>query len=146
MAIGLKIIDGDVNILPSGKLDTIEESEKAARDFVKMMRTDVESFDDLTEYYRYNPKYGNLLSRLIAQGLGRLTIIEVATSLLQTSIQNYLSLQESRNNLSAGEIIINVSYDVAFNIDEPSVLIVPVSITTAEGLTYNLGEFEERIA
>lgn len=145
MAIGFKIVNGDYVIDYSGALETISSGEKCLRDFEKVMRTNVESTDARPVLYRYNPKYGNLLKRLVSSNLSKQTILEVAKSLLYNSIQRYLSLQESRDNLSSGEIIIDIVYDVFFDINRAGMLKVPMKITNADGITYTTEEFELRV-
>lgn len=145
MAVGIKMISGDIIISPSGKLELVSNGQKCIRDFDKMLKTDVESGSNKTKYYRYNPSYGNMISTLIGQNFSRKQILEIASELTYQTIQNYLSLQETRNNLESGEIIINTNFNTYFDTDNPSLLLIPIKITNAEGLTYDLGEYEQEI-
>lgn len=146
MSAGVKIIDGDININSAGAIEIVEGGDKCLRDFGKMLQTSTESTDNKTDLYRYNPNYGSLLDKLIGQGLTKRQILEVSSELMYATIQSYLKVQESRQNLSSGEIIVDVKYDTFFDAYNPSVIIIPIKITNAEGITYDLGEFEQRIA
>jgi len=145
MATGYKIINGDYVISNSGSVETIEGGEKCLRDFEKMMRTNVESSDAKPFLYRYNPEYGNLLKRLISSNMSRNAIIDVSKSLLYNTIKRYLSLQESRNNLSSGEIIIDIQYNIFYDPNRPAVLKVPIKIKNADGVTYDINTLELRV-
>jgi len=144
VASGLQIVNGDFVIGHTGAVEIVEKGPKCLRDFGKMLQTSSESSDNQTEYFRYNPTYGSLLDKLITHNMSKSTILEIASSLLYATIQNYLELQETRDNLTAGEIIIDVNFDVNFDVRTPGLLVIPMSITTSEGVTYNLGEFEQR--
>lgn len=147
MAVGLKIIGGDFVIESGGALNFVTEGNKCIRDFGKMLTTDTESIDNVTSYYRYNPNYGSYLRNLSRQtGLGRKAVLSIAQELVYTTIQNYLSQQEKRDNLSEGEIITDVSYDVYYDPSNPSVILIPITVTNGQGQVFDLGEFEERIA
>jgi hypothetical protein len=109
--------------------------------------TDNEGTDNVTTYYRYNPTYGNQLRNLSRQaGLGRNATLTFAKELVYITIRNYLDLQESRDNLSEGEIITDIKYDVYYDPDNPSVILIPMKLVNGQGQIFNLGEFEERIA
>ena len=147
MAAGLKIVNGDFSIDVSGALEYANEGEKCLRDFGKMLVTDNEGIDNITTYYRYNPSYGSQLKNLSRQtGLKRNSLLNFAKELVYISIRNYLDLQESRNNLSEGEVIVDIKYDVYYDPNNLSTILIPMSLTNGQGQIFNLGEFEERIA
>ena len=147
MAIGLKIVNGDFVIDGSGALEYATEGEKCLRDFGKMLVTNNEGMDNVTTYYRYNPAYGNQLRNLSRQtGLQKNALLNFAKELMYITIDNYLKLQEDRKNLSEGEIIISINYDVYFDPDNPSLILIPIKITNGLGQMFTLEEFEERIA
>lgn len=146
MAFGLKIINGDFHISENGSVLTVSDGEKCLRDFGKMLNTDAENTQNMTEYYRYNPSYGSLLGNTqFYSGLSRATVLDVINELTYNTIKNYLALQESRDNLDLGEVIIDCRYDTYFDTDNPALVIIPIKITNGQGLSYNLGEFEERV-
>lgn len=132
MAVGLKIINGDFTINASGAVDVVTETEKAIRDFGKMLVTKKEYPENLTTYTRYNPTYGTELdNRSRYAGLSRSTIRDVVISLLNEGIVNYISLQEKRTNLSLGEIVTSVNFDAFYDIEDKRNLVVPITISTA---------------
>ena len=61
MAVGLKIVEGDVVINNAGLIDVVEQTAKCLRDFGKMISTKKEYYGNETAYYRYNPSYGTEL-------------------------------------------------------------------------------------
>jgi len=147
MAVGLKIVGGDFVLDGSGALDFVTEGDKCLRDFGKMLVTDNEGADNVTSYYRYNPTYGNQLRNLSRQtGLRKNVLLTFAKELVYITIQNYLDLQERRDNLSEGEIITDIKYDVYYDPDNPSIVLIPIVITNGQGQVFTLAEFEERIA
>lgn len=132
MAVGLKIVDGDFIINGSGTVDVVTESEKAVRDFGKMLVTKKEYPENLTTYTRYNPKYGTELdNRSKYAGLSRELIRDVVISLLNEGITEYIILQETRSNLSLGEVITSVNFDAFYDIQDKRNLVVPITISTA---------------
>lgn len=144
MASGLKIINGDFSIGFDGIVKLVEGNEKCLRDFGKMLQTSAQSDDDLSEYYRYNPNYGSLLDKLITHNMSKSTILEVANSLMYVTIRNYLDLQETRDNLSAEEIILDINFEIYFDVQDPTLLRIPIKLTNSKGITYSVGEFEQR--
>jgi len=146
MSVGLKIANGDIVINSDGTLDIVEQGDKCLRDFGKMLVTDVQSAENIPEFFRYNPQYGSLLNRLSSNNQKKDTVIQLAYDLVYSTIQNYLNLQGQRNNLDIGEIIVDVDFQVYFDIQDSTTLIIPIKVTNAEGLTFEVGEFEERIS
>ena len=146
MATGLQIVNGDFVIDGSGALNYVSEAEKCLRDFGKMLVTDNEGTDNVTSYYRYNPTYGNQLRNLSTQtGLDRASILNFAQELMFITVRNYLDLQESRSNLSEGEIITDLSYNVYFDPENPGTVLIPMKLTNGQGQIFNLGTYEERV-
>ena len=132
MAVGLKIVNGDFIINSAGTVDVVTESEKAVRDFGKMLVTKKEYPENLTTYTRYNPTYGTELdNRSRYAGLSRTAIRDVVISLLNEGVVGYIALQEARTNLSLGEIITSVNFDAFYDIQDKRNLIVPIKISTA---------------
>lgn len=147
MAVGLKIVGGDFVIDGSGALEYTTEGNKCLRDFGKALVTDSEGIDNVTTYYRYNPTYGNQLRNLSRQtGLKKDQLLNFAKELVYITIRNYLDLQESRDNLSEGEIITNIKYDVYYDSNNPGTILIPIKLTNGLGQIFTLEEFEERIA
>lgn len=145
MAVGLKMINGDW-VFDAGSVDFVDSGEKCLRDFGKMLVTDTEGSDNITTYYRYNPAYGNMLRRLYNQsGIKRDALLEFANDLVFMTVRNYLDLQEQRDNLSEGEIIVDVSYDTYYDPNNSAVILVPISIQNGTGQIFNAGTFEERV-
>ncbi len=132
MAIGLKMIDGDFFFTASGSIETVSGKDKGTRDFDKMLRTDAEISTNLTTYYRYNPNYGSYLVCMTGAMGSRKNLLNSAKDLIDKTIKNYIALQESRNNLSLGEILVDISYDVYYDPNNPSTILIPMTITTAE--------------
>jgi len=132
MAVGLKIIDGDFCVTAAGTVEVVENTDKGIRDFDKMLKTDAEISTNLTTYYRYNPKYGNYLVSMTGAMGSKKHLLNTAKDLINNTIKNYISLQESRSNLSLGEILIDISYDVYYDPNNPSTILIPMTITTAE--------------
>jgi hypothetical protein len=131
MAVGLKIINGDFYFTESGSVEVVSDTDKGIRDFDKMLKTDAEISTNLTTYYRYNPTYGNYLVCMTGAMGSKKNLLNSAKDLINKTIKNYLSLQESRNNLSLGEILVDISYDVYYDPNNPSTILIPMIITTA---------------
>jgi len=147
MAIGLNIINGDFIINTNGAVDTVSESKKCLRDFGKMLRTDVETPENKTKYFRYNPTYGNLLAfKELYSNMSKRNTLEALNELIYTTIQNYLTLQESRNNLDLGEVILDITFDTYYDTLNPNLVIIPVKIINGQGLELSAGIFEQRVA
>jgi len=132
VAVGLKIIDGDFVINRSGQVETVVESEKCKRDLHKMLMTSAEYPGNTTTFERYNPNYGTQLDNLsLYQGLSRLAIRDTVIQLLNEAIASYITLQESRTNLSIGEVITYINFDVFYNVDDIRELVVRITFGTA---------------
>jgi len=148
MAVGLKIQNQDFVLLGSGQLEFITGKEKCSRDFYKMLCTEVESESNLTGLYRYNPTYGTeLYKRELFNDLTDKEVLQVAQVLVKQAIQNYIRLQESRKNLSLGEIITGVEHR-AYIVTDPTYgrkVVVNINLSLASGEQFNLGMFEEYV-
>lgn len=147
MAVGLKIIGGDFVISPAGAIEMVDQTDKCTRDFGKMLMTDKEYPNNTTTYDRYNPDYGTELNNKSQYvGLSRMGKRDSVIILLNDAINNYLKLQESRNNLDFGEVITNVNFEVFYNVRDMRNLIIDVSFETAYGgQTISLGQFIQNV-
>ena len=146
MAVGLQIRNGDFVFLPSGHFNFVTGKEKASRDFYKMLCTEVESEENITGFYRYNPLYGTELHRKdLFYELTDKEALQLAQILIKQSIQNYIRLQEARKNLSVGEIITSITHNT-YMVTDPQLgrkIVVDIQMSLATGETENLGLFEE---
>ena len=96
MAVGLKFIEGDFVITPSGNIEIVEQSKKCARDLGKMAVTNKEFYGNETTYSRYNPNYGTELNnRSLYAGLSRQSIRDTVIQLLNQAFTYYKVLQET---------------------------------------------------
>lgn len=146
MAIGLSIISKDIVISNNGTLDLISGQDKVSRDFKKMLQTDVESPNNTTSYYRYNPLYGTELNRReLYNGLSRQSILEVINLLCNQAIKNYIALQESRDNLDIEEVITAVNYHTVYDNYTPSLIRFNVTLTLANGEIIVLPTFGQQV-
>lgn len=148
MAIGFKTIEGDLVINPSGSLQQITGKEKCARDFGKMMLTaSVDSSITVVDgYYRYNSSYGVTLynSAALAQ-LKSGQILDSVNLIIRRAVSYYVSVQDSRDDQSVGEVIIKVDFNPYFKANDRTVICCDISITTADG-SMNLGTYSQTIA
>lgn len=148
MAVGLKIQNQDIIITGSGQVEFVSGKEKCSRDFYKMLCTEVESESNSTGLYRYNPLYGTELHKKeIFNDLTDKEALELAQILIKQAIQNYIKLQESRKNLSLGEIITGITHRV-YMLNDVQVgrkIIANIDLSLASGEQFNLGMFEEVI-
>ena len=146
MAIGLKIVNGDVVFNTSGSLEFITPGVKCARDFGKFLSTDQEFESNQESFYRYNPDYGTELdNRNLYLGLSRLAIRDTITKKLNEAINWYLRLQEGRINLNIEEIIASVKFDVYYDDDNPAQLNIDINYTDVQGDSKTLGEYQQLI-
>lgn len=148
MAVGLKVINGDIIINSAGKLDIVEESDKGSRDFGKMLITSKEFPSNKTSYSRYNPNYGTELSNKdLFTGLSRVMVRDLVISLLNEAIKDYLALQEARANLDLGEVITGVNFDVYYNAEDMRQLIIDINFTNVVSSSpISLGQYVQSIA
>lgn len=147
MAEGLKIVNGDWSVDANGGVRRVTGSDKLSRDFGKMIVTDAETPQNQTTYYRYNPTYGNYVNNTsLFANLPQIGKLEAVVELMYTTIQNYITLQEARNNLDLSEIIVDINFDAYYDIYDPTKIIIPIRITNGEGLELSETEFEQRIA
>lgn len=147
MAEGLKFIGGDWSIGANGATERVSGRDKLSRDFNKMLVTDAETPQNQTDYYRYNPLYGSYVNTpSLFSNLPQADKLNAISELMFNTIQNYIVLQESRNNLSLAEIIADVEFDAYFDIYDPTKVIIPIRILNGEGLELPQSEFEQRVA
>ena len=148
MAVGLKIINGDVVINNAGTLDVVEQNAKCSRDFGKMLVTDAEFEENITPYYRYNPAYGTQLNnRRLYRGLSRAAMRDTIIMLLNDAINTYIKIQEARVNLDLGEIIRYINFEVFYDVESLADLIIEIKFGTAySNEEVNIGQFSQSIA
>ena len=155
MALGLQMIAGDFVINPNGSVAYVVETDKASRDFLKMMQTPTSPNTNTTVsngVYRYNPTYGNRLVSIKA--LGSMTqdqIIASVNLILAQDIKNYVDMQDSREDQTLGEIILSLDYNIYFKTpyaNTPEVLnTVYITFTmTTPSTTINVGTFSQQVA
>jgi hypothetical protein len=143
MAIGLKIVNGDF-LIEGRKLSFIQDNEKLLRDFRKFLLTEAEQENNLTSYYRYNPKYGtNTNNKELYINLSTQSIIDLINQNLSISIKYYVALQESRNNLSLGEIISNVEYMTYADTVDKRIIRINMNIIVPKNNVLNVGTFSQ---
>lgn len=146
MAIGMKIVNGDF-VIEGKKVTFIENNEKLLRDFRKFLLTDSEQENNLTSYYRYNPKYGTTINnRELYINLSTSSILDLINQNMASAIKYYIALQESRNNLSQGEIISNVEFISFVNPDDRRVIKISMNIIVPKNNVLNVGTFSQTIA
>ena len=132
MAVGLKIVNGDIVISASGNIEIVEQDKKCTRDFGKMLITEKEYNSNTTTYTRYNPDYGvELNNKSLFAGLSRMSIRDTIITLLNEAIKRYINLQESRDNLDIGEIITSINFDAYYDSKDARYLIVEIYFSTA---------------
>jgi hypothetical protein len=147
MAEGLKFVNGDWSIGHNGAVEVVTGREKLSRDFNKMMTTDAETPQNQTDYYRYNPAYGNYVNNpSLFSNMPQTDKLNAISELMYNTIQNYLTLQEERTNLSLAEVIANIDFDTYFDVYDPTKVIIPIRITNGEGLELSQVEFEQRVS
>ena len=147
MAVGLRIVEGDFIVNESGTLETLLPSQKCARDLGKVLVTEIENYNNETEYYRYNPNYGTYLNNtLLYSNLSRVAARDAVVLGLNTALANYLSLQESRLNLDMDEIITGINFDVMFNAEDMKELLINIRYTTLSSGEQTLGQFSQTVA
>jgi len=142
MAVGLKIIGSDYSIREDGTLDLVASSEKCARDFEKMLKTESVNFDLNPNTVRYNPYYGTqLYNRSMLKGLSLSATVDVLNSSIKESIGYYIKLQESRSNLSVNEVISNIDYIVYPDPTDKQRIIINFKVSNGSGQTFNIETF-----
>ena len=139
MAIGLQFINGDF-VISGNKLQFVGGIEKTKRDFRKFLLTDTESPDNKTLYFRYNPNYGTDINKLNSyKDLSQRAILDLMELKLDRALKYYVSLQETRKNLSAGEVITDIAstvYQDLYNQQKINFQIL-VAVATGESTTLN---------
>ena len=146
MATGIKIVNGSFSISEK-KLQTVEEQEKAKRDLHKFLATDQEEDTGTSESVRYNPSFGVLLNRLdLYRGLTIDNILDCMSASLKESLQWYVMLQESRSNLSYGEIIRDIKYYIYRDPDVPNKIKFNIQILMEGDTSYStLGVYSQKV-
>jgi hypothetical protein len=146
MAVGLKMINGDVVINESGCFEIVNPAQKCSRDFGKMLVTDAEFENNVTTYYRYNPDYGTQLNnKLLYNGLSRLAVHDMVVFKLNESISNYIQKQEQRRNLNLEEVITNVDFDVLFDSTDLRRLLIDIKYSTLYETDVTAGQYIQTV-
>ncbi|HRZ18859.1 MAG TPA: hypothetical protein P5136_02270 [Methanofastidiosum sp.] len=150
MAVGLKIVSGDVVLDYSGTLQLLTSTEKCNRDIGKLLITDTEFEKPQNKtspiYLRYNPAYGTELNnKLLYAGLSKMSIKDTVIIKLNEALSNYIKLQEKRNNLDLEEIITNINFEVIFDSINPSTLLITIHYQTLSGDDQILGQYEQEV-
>lgn len=147
MARGLKIENGDW-VIENKSLVTVDKYDKVRRDLHKFLLTEKEYDENVTEYFRYNPNYGVELNRVfLYKGLDTQTIIDQMNKSLKNSLKWYISLQESRSNLSYEEIILDMQFYIFIDPDNKTKLKFKVDLLMQGNKTYNtLGVYSQEVS
>lgn len=147
MAQGLKIINGDWTITGDGSVEVISGVDKCLRDFGKVLNTNIETAANETTYYRYNPSYGSFFNNTeLFFNMTRKTRLDTMKELIYNSIQNYLTLQESRDNIEMGEVIASIKFDAYYDQLNPTKILIPIRLLSGTGLEVSAGTYEETVA
>lgn len=146
MAVGLQIVNGDIVFNRAGKVQTVSQTNKCTRDFVKMLKTKSEYVGNETTFDRYNPTYGTQLdNKNLFRGLSKASIRDVAIMTLNEAVKNYITLQESRKNLSLGEIITGINFDAYYDLEQVNTLFINIKYNNALQEAIDLGVFGTNI-
>ena len=146
MAIGFKINNGDF-LIENKKITFIQDNEKLLRDFRKFLMTESENDNNLTTYYRYNPKYGtNINNKALYTNLSTSSVIQLINQNLSSNIKYYVTLQEGRSNLSLGEIITNVEFMTFLDTNIKTQINIAINIIVPGNNVLNVGTFTQSVA
>ena len=87
MAVGIKFNNSDFDITGEGKISLVMGKDKCARDFNKMLKTEVVNFITDPTNSRYNPNYGTqLYDPNLLKGLSPSTQIDVLNTAMATAV------------------------------------------------------------
>lgn len=143
MALGIQIINGDF-VLSSRKLVFVQNLDKVKRDFVKFLTTDKESTLNKTSYIRYNPKYGtNINNTELYKNLTQKATLDMLEMQLSDAIKYYITLQETRKNLSLSEVISDLVFSVYQDLDNVQKIKFNIQVQVATGQTTVLNLSQE---
>lgn len=130
MSFDLKIKNGDISLNGDGSITTVVGNNKLRQDILKILLTDLGS-------NKYHKRYGSYIGRL---NIGDVVDNQIISLDLERSarnaVKNLMALQRtqsSRQNLSPGEIIVDINR-VTVERDEldPRLYNVSVSVLTRE--------------
>jgi hypothetical protein len=145
MAIGLRFEHGDFSTV-NKQVVTISGTNKTKRDFVKFLMTENENVDNITTFTRYNPRYGTEINRKsLYRNLSVSAAMDMLQSNLESALKYYVTLQESRDNLSFEEIITNFSFIVFKNLYDPTKINFQIELNVASGETIPAQTFSQEI-
>lgn len=145
MASGLKFENGDF-VVTSHQAVKVYGKDKVKRDLVKFLLTEKEYEENKTKIPRYNTKYGTEINRRkLYKDLPRDSIIDVMNSKLKEALSYFISLQESRTNLSLDEIIKDINFVVYNDSNDSTKIRFSLVAVMISGESLNLGNFSQRI-
>jgi hypothetical protein len=142
MAIGLQFLNGDF-VLSNKKIVFVQNIDKVRRDFVKFLVTDKETTLNKTSYSRYNPNYGtNINNTELYKNLTPKATLDMLELQLTESIKYYITLQETRTNLSLSEVISDLAFSVYQDLNDPQKIKFNIQVKVASGqaTTVNLSQ------
>lgn len=143
MALGLQFVNGDF-VLSSKKLVFVQNIDKVRKDFVKFLMTDKETPLNKTSYNRYNPNYGtNINNTELYKNLTAKATLDMLEMQLSEAIKYYITLQETRTNLTLSEVISDIVFNVYQDIDNPQKIKFMIQVQVATGQTTILNLSQE---
>ena len=146
MAIGLDIREGDVVISPSGKLKTVSGSKKVYKDLGKYLLTTPEHEDNITTYTRYNPNYGCTVNiKTYYSDIKSNRVLGVINNLLNQDLNNYITLQSNRNNISIDESISYLDMMAVFSSTAKSTVNIIIQAILVSGDTVDMGTYTQEL-
>ncbi len=143
MAIGLQFVNGDF-VLSNKRLVFVQNIDKVKRDFVKFLVTDKETSSNKTTYTRYNPSYGTNINNVeLYKNLTQKATLDMLELQLSDSIKYYVTLQETRNNLSMSEVITDLVFSVYQDLNNAQKIRFNIQLKVATGQTTTLNLSQE---
>ena len=146
MAVGIKISSGCF-VIADKALVLVENTDKVKRDFNKFLLTEKVYPGNETTYTRYNENYGVELNRTdLYRNLPVDTIMDNMSLSLKSSLKWYVQLQESRANLSEGEIIRDIKFQISRDENSVSKIKFKVSLLIYNEDSYTtLGTYSQQV-
>ncbi len=145
MAIGLKMVQGDF-VIENKKISIVSDFDKLKRDLLKFLVTSVEDESNYTPYYRYNPNYGlGIDNHELYKNLNVQLQIDLINNKLAEALNYYVSLQESRDNISFYEVISNIDFMVYQSPTDRQTIKIQIFIYTPDGNKQEIGTFNQTV-
>ena len=139
MAVGMELINGDWNINGEGKVSLVMGRDKCARDFNKMLKTEIVNFTLDPTNTRYNPYYGTqLYDPNLLTGMPPSTQIDILNTAMASAIKYYIQLQENRTNLSIDEVITNIDSMIYQDPSNKERLIIKMTVYTGSSNSFSI--------